>query len=303
MSFLNPVNEPVLRFSSTDAGAPQINYNSRVAGDVKAVLKACLVTGYGAKASAGWSIANEVNHVAEFVSPSAAMNDYRLGVDDSSASSTTWYYQYQDARLNPVRNTLAKNRAYGDFNKTSAKNGWQLLVTQKGIFYIEIIDSTVNGDTVARLLYWGQCKSALADDGINVSFWNLGHASENTYAHNFFARASTEAHYRLAGYNSLNFSSANISAITSTITANQSAIAAKLVSTLYLQNSNGFFVAEQPGIMLQSVSDITRPYGVYDTAVGDRPAISICLIGETGSLAQHIQYARTVLVYLDYWEY
>lgn len=66
MSFLNPVSEPVKRFKSTDAGAPQINYNARVSGDVKTVLKACLVTGYGAKASAGWSIVNEVDHVAEF---------------------------------------------------------------------------------------------------------------------------------------------------------------------------------------------------------------------------------------------
>ena len=141
MSFLNPVSEPVLRFSSTDASAPQINYNARTAGDIKAVLKACLVTGYGAKASAGWSIVNEINHVAEFVSPSAAMSDYRLGVDDSTTIKTTWYYQYQDARTNPNYNEPTKSFSYVD--KTHASNGWQMLVTERGIVFIELVQNSV----------------------------------------------------------------------------------------------------------------------------------------------------------------
>ena len=52
MSLSNPVKYPVKHYSHLDAGAPQI---ADADGAIKTILKACLVTGYGTKASAGWT--------------------------------------------------------------------------------------------------------------------------------------------------------------------------------------------------------------------------------------------------------
>lgn len=52
MSLLLPVRYPAKLYSHSDASAPQI---ANADGAIKTILKACLVTGYGAKAGAGWT--------------------------------------------------------------------------------------------------------------------------------------------------------------------------------------------------------------------------------------------------------
>lgn len=52
MSLKQPVQHPVKYYSHLDAGAPQL---ADADGVIKTILKACLVTGYGAKEGAGWT--------------------------------------------------------------------------------------------------------------------------------------------------------------------------------------------------------------------------------------------------------
>lgn len=52
MSLKQPVQYPVKYYSHLDAGAPQL---ANADGVIKTILKACLVTGYGTKAGAGWT--------------------------------------------------------------------------------------------------------------------------------------------------------------------------------------------------------------------------------------------------------
>ena len=173
MSFLNPVSEPVLMYSSTDTRAPQINYAARAAGDVKTVLKACLVTGYGTKQGAGWTMQNETDFVAEFVSPSTLLSDYRFGIDDNSTSATTFYYTYQNVIKNPSANALTKSLFY--VNKTSPNNTWTLLVTNQGFLWVEKFVHTTSPIECCRILYIGRIKSALINDTTkNINFYNFG---------------------------------------------------------------------------------------------------------------------------------
>lgn len=58
MSFLTPVKVPVKVYLSTDKDAPKLD---RTPNCVATILKACLVTGYGDKQPAGWSLAFEDN--------------------------------------------------------------------------------------------------------------------------------------------------------------------------------------------------------------------------------------------------
>lgn len=297
MSFLNPVNEPVLRFKSTDAGAPQINYNARVAGDVKAVLKGCLVTGYGDKASAGWSIVNEVDHVAEFVSPNVAMSDYKLGFDDASASNTTWYYQYQNARVNPTANTVKKSLA--SIDKTHASNGWQLIVSECGFMLVEIVYRSDVAARFGRITYFGQVKSALIDSGgHNMSFWCVGHGAPTPVPYTFFA--TSLAYYKLQKYSSLKFSAANLVAVTSG-TKVYDTTAVDVIAPIYLTSVDGFS-AEQPAVLLKDTAKTTDLYGVRDDTLGTRPVLYICL-GREVQDTYLTPNVVSVLIPLDHWEY
>lgn len=297
MSFLNPVSEPVLRFSSTDASAPQINYNARVAGDVKAVLKACLVTGYGTKASAGWSIVNEVNHVAEFVSPSAAMSDYRLGIDDTSASSTAWYYQYQNAMVNPnLSSAITKNpRA---ISKTHASNGWQLLVTGRGIAFIENFYHTVANAVAARLTYWSLSKSAVTTAGNEILFFCAGQESWTTeYAYDLF--------YNTSGLHSGNASSYLASTVVGKSGARvdpQDVSNVDALSDVYVMQGNDV-VAVAAGFMAVKMAKKADFFGVDVITLGSRSYIKIPLSSHFVSSSNI--YIRTIVVALslDDWEY
>jgi len=303
MSFLNPVSEPVLRFSSIDAGAPQINYNSRVAGDVKAVLKACLVTGYGATASAGWSIVNEVDHVAEFVSPSAAMSDYRLGIDDTSTSSTTWYHQYQDVRVNPSYN--ASTKSFSNINKSHASNGWQLIVTERGFMFVELVYSTQVNKLSARLTYYSQVKSALVGaENQNIMFFNIGHNSSIPEPKQLYSLAYP--YFALNNYNSDNSRISSVSPFAFGNNIYAYGISnVDLISAMYLMKStNDVIIAEVVGLLNKTVNNTVDLYDISDIAISGRPAFQFCCgISYASNSSAMIDYARTFIVYLDYWEY
>ncbi|MBZ1392846.1 hypothetical protein [Psychrobacter pacificensis] len=295
MSFLNPVSEPVKRFSSTDAGAPQINYNARVAGDVKTVLKACLVVGYGDKASAGWSIANEVDHVAEFVSPSAAMSDYRLGIDDSTATKTDWFYQYKNARKNPKSNAPVK--AFVRADKVSANNGWQLLVSERGLLFIEIVQHTTVSSLSCRLTYFSAQKSTSSTIGDDIVFFNTGHSGAiNTYN-------------QLYGYANAYISQDATAKIITTsphmlgVDYTYDASSIDLAADIYTALGNGSaLLGKLPALMCQTPAQ-QPTFGLRDVLIDGRAFLEF-FCGDTSASATTVYgYGRTFLSPLDYWEY
>lgn len=300
MSFLNPVSEPVKRFSSTDADAPQINYNARVAGDVKTVLKACLVTGYGDKASAGWSIVNEVNHVAEFVSPSAAMSDYRLGIDDTSAINTTWYYQFQNTRVDPSYNIPIKNISYID--KTHINNGWQLFVTDRGIALIELMQNTVVNKITSRITYWSQVKSALTNTtNKNIVFFNLGHNAAIGYPYSFYTINSV--HIDLETHAQVGMSTSTFGALSSRETTFDKSIL-DLSSNIYIvSSSKDYLIGELPALLSKIVNDYSDVFGVKDEVLDNRGVFRFCAGYDTSSEKTSKERSRVFLIRTDYWDY
>ncbi|WP_296206892.1 hypothetical protein [Psychrobacter sp. UBA3480] len=298
MSFLNPVSEPVRRFKSTDASAPQINYNARVAGDVYAILKACLVNGYGSVASAGWTVTNETANAGEFVSPSTSMSSYKIGISDTSATATTWYYKYLDVRTDPTNNSGKKVFSYID--KTSGSNGWQLLVTGRGFFFIESMYQSDIGAMVARVTYFGRVKSAITTtSGKNIAYWSVGHGA--SYQPYQLYSTTSASHFNLESYTNLTFSSANISGITAGAKTYGTS-EADVVSKLYLY-SGSVFAAEHPGFMAVDSAKSANLFGIRDTVDdNNRPMIYVCM-GREVSSSNVEGSARGVLVYLDYWEY
>lgn len=303
MSFLNPVNEPVKRFKSTDAGAPQINYAARTAGDVKAVLKACLVTGYGATASAGWSVVNEADHVAEFVSPINAMSDYRIGIDDANIEKTAWYYNYLDVRTNPngsvFQNTIARD--IPSINKASIKNGWQLLVTARGFLLVEIIAHSKTQDSYCRILYFGQLKAAISDVGENMAFMVFGGTEYTNPYLNFNNDSKSIRHTKIGSRSSFSFESA-VSSVYQLPTGISHTSDFNIRSAIYLFAGHEF-IGTYPPLLLTEPKALKSTLGATDAIANNRPVLDMSVTLMTDSLGfVDINY-RVISSFLDYWEY
>lgn len=300
MSFLNPISEPVLMYSSTDADAPQINYAARAAGDVKTVLKACLVTGYGTKQGAGWSIQNETDFAAEFKSPEIALSEYTLGINDTSASSNIWYNKYQTTTRNLTTSALTKNPANIDKTKAS---GWHCIVTRQGVYHIEFVYQTIAKNYMARVIYWGRLKSALTDDmGKNIAFWISGADSQSSYPKEVFAATSSNYRYTLLGAaTTLNASFANYDGLYAAPSATKFGTV-EISSPVYFY-SDGALAAKQPGLLLKLANTMTNFYGVYQTTYNDRPVLYVCA-GYNNAIVNNVpMYSLPMMIYLDNWGY
>ena len=300
MSFLNPINEPVLMYSSTDDQAPQINYATRAAGDVKTVLKACLVTGYGTKQGAGWTMQNETDFTAEFVSPSALLSDYRFGVGDNSTSVTSFYYMYQNAKSSFSYASPPKNFSYTTLN--SPKNTWTLLVTAQGVLWIEKFLHTSTGLEMCRIFYWGRVKSALIDDaGKNISMYSFGYGAQVGTV-NFFSD-NAYYHIALASYTSCVKDGANIS-LFKYATTTRSAVTIELTNSFFL-SYNTVLLGEMMPILMTKLNDNSKLFGMRQVTFNGRPALYVCIgiMNSSGSKATYEQYCEGCYVYLDTWEY
>lgn len=300
MSFLNPISEPVLMYSSTDANAPQINYATRAAGDVKTVLKACLVTGYGSKASAGWLIQNETDFAAEFVPPSVAMSDYSFGVNDSSSSYTSWYYNYQGSKTTPNYNSPSKSFVYID--RSHSDNGWRLIVSKRGIIFVELVQSTVINKLSARLTYIGAVKSALIDGGgINIAFFNIGHSAAISEPMSFYN--SNYLHIRVEKFTQLGITSALPFFENKGMDLTPGISQVDMISSFYVASNAAVLTAELPGLLGKIVNKQSDIYGVSNELINNRPVLKICL-GYSDNLAEYLySRARVMLIYLDSWSY
>lgn len=302
MSFLNPVNEPVLRFSSTDADAPQINYAARTAGDIKAVLKACLVTGYGSTASAGWTAVNEAGNVIEFSNTSTEMFDYRLGVDDTSTSSTTWYYQYKNTRTNPKNNIISKGYTYSD--KAHSENRWDLIVSDRGFYFIETLYNNVINQLMSRLTFMGQIKSALVDIlSENMSFWSVGLSSQNNVPARFYAKGTSADFYQKIGGNATGFSFTSVNkGLFNEEKLPADNVAVDLVGELYVGREGGV-MGSYAGLLISTFRNRDDMYGTKTTHFNGRPVLYFCNGISWGTADNTFRFLVGVMIYLDYWEY
>lgn len=301
MSFLNPISEPVKRFKSTDAGAPQINYNAPTAGNIKTVLKACLVDGYGTVPSAGWTAVNEVDNVCEFVSPSADMSNYRFGIDDSVWNKIIWYYKHQDIRINPANNS--PDRVLRFIDKTHVSNGWQLFVTDLGLLLVELAQLTDIGRLTARITYWGKAKSGLMnDDGNNIVFFNIGQDGAITYPRDFYSTPAS-IHIRLGSHTATQVSAATSIALTK-VDFKTGISAVDLVSDIYLATSTqDAIIGALPPVLSKVINNTSDVYGISDSVLDGRNVLSVCAGWAASDPSTAIPYSRTFLIPTDYWEY
>ena len=114
---------PVTVYRSEDAGAPQLG--TRTPSEIIAILRACLVDGYGTKAAAGWSVAFE------------DAGTYKIAFRNSTVNGAGGYVQVWS---NTGANTTAASTLY------KAANGMTGLDTFINAGYTEVLHGT-NTDT------------------------------------------------------------------------------------------------------------------------------------------------------------
>ena len=158
MSFLNPTPAPVRLYSHTDSEAPQLPANDWT-GALKTILKACLVTGYGGKPGAGWTLREESDNKAIFRAGDPAISPVELEVDSGNITITTFDLHWQG-----VKQGIVSNWAMGQLNRYTGVAGWYLVASARG-FVLLPLARIGNSPLVAGLAYFGQPCSNLIDPG------------------------------------------------------------------------------------------------------------------------------------------
>lgn len=158
MSFLNPTPVPVRLYSHTDSEAPQLPANDWT-GALKTILKACLVTGYGGKPGAGWTLREESDNKAIFRAGDPATSPVELEVDSGNITITTFDLHWQG-----VKQGITARWDVGQLNRYTGVAGWYLVASARG-FVLLPLARIGNSPLVAGLAYFGQPCSNLVDPG------------------------------------------------------------------------------------------------------------------------------------------
>lgn len=247
MSFLNPISVDVKVYKSTDKHAPVINHADRRAGDVKTVLKACLVTGYGDKQGAGWLIENETDLTASFYVDNAELTNYRLMLDDSG-SNVSFNISHHGALKNPAYRTHTRRQS-----STARALSWMVLASEYGFYYIECHE--VNGVAFANFTYFGRLKSALVNDSEkNMVFINT--TAGNEYASGF-SNSIKQPYIELADLSGLDVTGAGFSS-----GAQRKALSVLGLTTPLFVMKDGTAVGQLVGIEYQSSPKTGEVYGI-----------------------------------------
>lgn len=163
MSLRNPVKYPVKYYSWQDDQAPQL---ANADGVIKTILKACLVTGYGSKAGAGWTALFEDDYRIVLRRPLRTGNPPDIKIENGTITGTTVRHRIvaqdnptslDDATELSAVNLLARDNLFG--------SQWYCIVTDFAFLLCYQFDR--NGAVSAtrnNVLFVGGCKKLLDAD-------------------------------------------------------------------------------------------------------------------------------------------
>lgn len=131
MSLLTPKQVPVRVYKWSDAGAPVLNQTANCAINV---FKACLVTGYGSKAGAGWTEAFQGTGVSVLRPEVSANTDFflRLSADTGTEVKSQVYLNMTDANTGDLKLQCATEFCYAKRNSTGK---WLMIASPRGVWF------------------------------------------------------------------------------------------------------------------------------------------------------------------------
>lgn len=133
MSLLTPIKVPVKVYRWDDAGAPALD---KTAGCIMAIFKACLITGYGTKEGAGWTMPFEdaAAGVKVFAPKPNAIRDFRLrlSADTGNKIDVAMYDTMTDVNTGVNKMTLPVPFIY---KKAHDNKKWVMIVSDCGFMF------------------------------------------------------------------------------------------------------------------------------------------------------------------------
>lgn len=161
MSLLTPVKVPVKVYRWDDAGAPVLD---KTPGCMMTIFKACLVTGYGTKEGAGWTMPFEdaATGVKVFRPPLSPETDFylRCSSDTGKEMTAQVYLNMTDASTGDLKLQCATPFKYGYLNISQK---WIVIATEVGFWFLTEGDlSRIPIENGGIYFYFGNIASASA---------------------------------------------------------------------------------------------------------------------------------------------
>lgn len=183
MSLLTPERVPVRVYRWDDADAPVLD---RSAGCMAIIFKACLVTGYGAKESAGWSLAFEdtVSKVKALRPEQGANIDFflRLSADTGTQVVPQVYLNMTDANTGDLKLQCASPFKYGQGSQT---NKWLLIATSRGFWFFNEQRNAGDANKTGSYFFVGDLARSNTSDR-PVYLQHTGGSFDNTFFSSVF---------------------------------------------------------------------------------------------------------------------
>lgn len=181
MSLLTPVKVPVKVYRWDDVGAPALD---KTAGCVMTIFKACLVTGYGTKTGAGWTMPFEdTTQGVKVLRPAANPRaDFylRLSADTGAAITPQVYTSMTDINTGDLK--LQCSTAY-KYSSGGITGKWLLVVNPVGLWFsCETHNPELSHakDFLASYMYMGFVTGASAENENMLLMHSGGTANNET---------------------------------------------------------------------------------------------------------------------------
>ena len=157
-------------YLSTDPGAPTLN---GVAASEIAVLKACLVTGYGTQIAAGWT--EEFSSANKSVLRAAAGNRHFFRIEDSFGQYASLKGYLAMTGVDTGTDPFPGSTTYQYHRKSSvadaSSRAWMVVANEKAVYMISQNDLSANWDN-AQLVAFGEFRKARASwPALNSFVW------------------------------------------------------------------------------------------------------------------------------------
>ena len=190
MSLKQPVRYPVKYYSHLDTGAPQL---ANIDGNIKTIIKACLVTGYGTKEGAGWTALFDDAFRIVLRRPLRTGNPVDIKIENGVIGGSTKHRiigQDNPTGLDDTVELAAVNLVASD---SQAINKWHLVVTDFGFLFAYAMAE--NGNSTNKqlsMLYVGGLVGLTANPSIIVASYHNSTTINGTIAPWSRALASSE---------------------------------------------------------------------------------------------------------------
>lgn len=152
--YANNLEMPVTLYRSTDDDAPALTKSN-----LSLILKACLVTGYGSKPGAGWTMPYEDAAASKRVfapAKSGELDSYLRVADQTGVSRVAAYRQMSDIDNGEAILELATPYKHGQGRQWSGR--WAVVATARGV--VVWVEDGYNAAQPGMMLYYGDSSSA-----------------------------------------------------------------------------------------------------------------------------------------------